>query len=42
MIGGIQAGIVAVGLTDYYTNFVYGAVILAAVSVHAVLQRRFE
>jgi simple sugar transport system permease protein len=42
MIGAIQAGIVAVGLTDYYTNFFYGAVILAAVSVHAVLQRRFE
>jgi simple sugar transport system permease protein len=42
MVGGIQAGIVAIGLTDYYTNFVYGAVILAAVSVHAVLQRRFE
>jgi simple sugar transport system permease protein len=42
MIGGIQAGIVAIGLTDYYTNFVYGAVILAAVSVHALLQRRFE
>jgi simple sugar transport system permease protein len=42
MIGGIQAGIVAVGLTDYYTQFVYGAVILAAVSVHAILQRRFE
>ncbi|MGD0409895.1 MAG: ABC transporter permease [Candidatus Limnocylindrales bacterium] len=42
MIGGIQAGIVAVGLTDYYTQFVYGAVVLAAVSVHAILQRRFE
>jgi simple sugar transport system permease protein len=42
MIGGIQAGIVAVGLTDYYTQFVYGAVILAAVSIHAILQRRFE
>jgi simple sugar transport system permease protein len=42
MIGGIQAGIVAVGLTDYYTQLIYGAVILAAVSVHAILQRRFE
>jgi simple sugar transport system permease protein len=42
MIGGIQAGIVAVGLTDYYTNLIYGAVILLAVAVHAVLQRRFE
>jgi simple sugar transport system permease protein len=42
MIGAIQAGIVAVGLTDYYTNLIYGAVILAAVAVHAVLQRRIE
>jgi simple sugar transport system permease protein len=42
MIGAIQAGIVAVGLTDYYTNLIYGAVVLAAVAVHAVLQRRFE
>jgi simple sugar transport system permease protein len=42
MIGTIQAGIVAVGLTDYYTNLIYGAVILAAVAVHAVLQRRLE
>jgi simple sugar transport system permease protein len=41
MIGGIQAGIVAVGLTDYYVNFIYGAVILAAVTVHAIFQRRF-
>jgi simple sugar transport system permease protein len=42
MIGAIQAGIVAVGLTDYYTNLIYGAVVLAAVAVHAVLRRRFE
>ena len=42
MIGGIQAGIVAVGLTDYYTGAIYGAVILISVSVHAVIQRRFE
>lgn len=42
MIGGIQAGIVAVGLTDYYTNLFYGAIVLAAVTIHALLQRRFE
>jgi simple sugar transport system permease protein len=42
MIGGIQAGIVAVGLTDYYTQFIYGAVVLAAVTIHALLQRRFQ
>jgi simple sugar transport system permease protein len=41
MIGGITAGIVAVGLTDYYTGLIYGAVILISVSIHALLQRRF-
>jgi simple sugar transport system permease protein len=41
MIGGITAGIIAVGLTDYYTYVIYGAVILISVSIHAILQRRF-
>jgi simple sugar transport system permease protein len=42
MIGGIDAGIIAVGLTEYYTELIYGAIILVAISIHAVLQRRFE
>jgi simple sugar transport system permease protein len=42
MIGGITAGIVAAGLTDFYVNLIYGAVILISVSIHAVLRRRFE
>jgi len=42
MIGGIQAGIVAAGLTNYLEQVIYGAVILIAVSIHAILQRRFE
>ncbi|MGA3030784.1 MAG: ABC transporter permease [Candidatus Limnocylindrales bacterium] len=42
MIGAIEAGIVAVGLSGFYTQFVYGAIVLAAVSIHALLQRRFE
>jgi simple sugar transport system permease protein len=33
MIGGITAVIIASGLTDYYTNLVYGAVILISVSI---------
>jgi simple sugar transport system permease protein len=41
MIGGIQAGVVAAGLTDFYTQPIYGAVILIAVTIHTVLQRRF-
>ena len=39
LIGGIEAGIVAVGMEDFYTQLIYGAIILAAVSVHALLQR---
>jgi simple sugar transport system permease protein len=42
MIGGIQAGLVAIGLSDYYPGLVYGAVILISVSIHALLRRRFE
>ena len=42
MIGGIQAGLVAIGLSDYYPSVVYGAVILISVSIHALLRRRFE
>jgi simple sugar transport system permease protein len=41
MIGGIRAGIVAVGLTEFYTELIYGGIILIAVSIHAILQRRF-
>ena len=41
LIGGIEAGTVAVGLKDFWTNVIYGGIILAAISVHALLQRRF-
>lgn len=40
MIGAINAGIVAVGLTGFYTEFIYGAVIVVSVSIHALVQRR--
>ena len=42
MMGAIQAGIVAAGLTDYWTGAIYGAIILISISIHALLQRRFE
>jgi simple sugar transport system permease protein len=42
MIGAIQAGLVAMGVAAYWTDVIYGAIILAAVSIHVVLQRRFE
>lgn len=41
MIGTINAGIVAAGLTGFYTEFIYGAVIVVSVSIHALVQRRF-
>ena len=42
MIGAIPAGIVASGLTDFWTQAIYGAIILIAISIHAILQRRFQ
>jgi simple sugar transport system permease protein len=42
LIGGITAGIVAAGYTEFYTNLFYGAIILISVSIHAMLRRRFE
>jgi simple sugar transport system permease protein len=42
MIGAIQAAIVAMGVEAFWTNVIYGGIVLAAVSIHAVLQRRFE
>jgi simple sugar transport system permease protein len=42
MIGAIPAGIVAAGLTDFWTQFIYGGIILIAISIHAILQRRFQ
>jgi simple sugar transport system permease protein len=41
MIGTIQAGIVAVGLTGFWTELIYGAVIVVSVSIHAIVQKRF-
>ena len=41
LIGGIEAGTVAVGLKDFWTEVIYGGIILAAITVHALLQRRF-
>ena len=42
MIGAVTAGIVAAGMTDFWTQAIYGGIILVAVSVHAILQRRFQ
>jgi simple sugar transport system permease protein len=42
LIGGIEAGIVAVGLEEFYSQLIYGCIITAAITIHAVLQRRFS
>lgn len=42
MIGGIQAGVIAAGLTEFYTQPIYGAIILISITIHAVVQRRFQ
>lgn len=41
LIGGIEAGTVAVGLEDFWTEAIYGGVVLGAVIIHALLQRKF-
>jgi simple sugar transport system permease protein len=42
MIGAIGAAVVAMRVAAFWTQVIYGAIILVAVSIHAVLQRRFE
>jgi simple sugar transport system permease protein len=40
IIGAINGGIVAVGLTGFWTQVIYGLIIVASASMHAVLRRR--
>jgi simple sugar transport system permease protein len=40
IIGAINAGIVAAGLAGFWTQLIYGLIIVASVSMHAVLRRR--
>jgi simple sugar transport system permease protein len=42
IINAINPGIVAVGLTQYYTQVIYGFIIVASVSLQAVLRRRLS
>lgn len=40
IIGAIEAAIVAIGLTGYWTELIYGLIIIVSVSMHAILRRR--
>lgn len=40
IIGSLSAGIVAIGLTGFWTEFIYGAIIMISVSVYAIFLKR--
>jgi len=42
IIGAINAGIVAAGLTGFWTSFIYGLIIVASVSIQTVISRRLH
>ncbi len=42
ILGAIEAATVAVGLTGYWTNFIYGCIIVLAVIMHTYLRKRGE
>jgi simple sugar transport system permease protein len=42
IIGAINAGIVAIGMTGFWTQLIYGLIILISVSMHVILQRRIK
>jgi simple sugar transport system permease protein len=41
IIGAINAGIIAVGLSGFWTQLIYGLIIVVAVALQTVLSRRF-
>jgi simple sugar transport system permease protein len=42
IIGAIEAAIVAIGLTGFWTELIYGLIIILSVSMHTVLLKRTE
>jgi simple sugar transport system permease protein len=42
IIGAINAAIVAIGLTGFWTELIYGLIIIISVSMHVVMQRRIK
>lgn len=41
LIGSLEAGIVAAGLTGFWTQFIYGLLIIIAVTLHTVVSQRY-
>ncbi|HSG18646.1 MAG TPA: ABC transporter permease [Anaerolineae bacterium] len=42
IIGAIQAAVVAIGMTGFWTELIYGFIIIVSVSMHTILRRRAE
>lgn len=42
IIGAIEAGIVAIGLTGFWTQLLYGLIIVVSVSMQSILKQRLE
>ncbi|MEP7284456.1 MAG: ABC transporter permease [Chloroflexota bacterium] len=42
IIGGIEPGTVAIGLTGFWTQLIYGLVIVVSVGMHTILRRRIR
>jgi simple sugar transport system permease protein len=42
IIGAIEAGIVAVGLTGFWTKLIYGLIIIVSVAMHSMLRRHMK
>ncbi|MBE0411531.1 MAG: ABC transporter permease, partial [Anaerolineales bacterium] len=42
IIGAIEAGTVAIGLTGFWTQLIYGLIIVLSVIMHTYLRKRME
>jgi simple sugar transport system permease protein len=40
LIGSLEAGIVAIGLTNFWTQFIYGCIILLGVALYAIILKK--
>jgi simple sugar transport system permease protein len=40
IIGSLEAGIISIGLSGFWIQFIYGLIIMASVSVYATLMRK--